>query len=440
MIWSLWDKIVITYNKRLKPENWITLAIKFPGDYFEFDHSKQASLVWHVWVENSVVEPISFSDFAWLPWKYIFIVWAFLFSIFMIGWKVNSGIKKTKLESKIQKESPIVVRYSPPEWINCAEAGMLYNWSLEPTDLTSLIYKWAVEWLISIFVYGYDNSSVNAGNWTIASVSGRDTWFLMTKLKDIDGSHPRYEIEFFKSVFPWPINSKKVVSKTSEFDMVFSLKSLRSYGKSKWWLKVWWFWSINFWPLVAVILAVALFIMWVGAGIIAFVLVVVCMFFGVIDADSSSSSPTQKKIILTEEWTKLASEVIWYAKFIQACDENKLRLFLKQDPAFFDKTLPYAVAFWFETSFIKKITPILEELDMRPIWLDWEIGEMNSISDTINDLIRQRELREARERERERRERYSSYDSDSWFDSWSSFSIWWFSSGWWWGGWGSRSW
>ena len=164
------------------------------------------------------------------------------------------------------------------------------------------------------------------------------------------------------------------------------------------------------------------------------------MFFGVIDADSSSSSPTQKKIILTEEWTKLASEVIWYAKFIQACDENKLRLFLKQDPAFFDKTLPYAVAFWFETSFIKKITPILEELDMRPIWLDWEIGEMNSISDTINDLIRQRELREARERERERRERYSSYDSDSWFDSWSSFSIWWFSSGWWWGGWGSRSW
>ena len=254
--WSLWDKIVITYNKRLKPENWITLAIKFPGDYFEFDHSKQASLVWHVWVENSVVEPISFSDFAWLPWKYIFIVWAFLFSIFMIGWKVNSGIKKTKLESKIQKESPIVVRYSPPEWINCAEAGMLYNWSLEPTDLTSLIYKWAVEWLISIFVYGYDNSSVNAGNWTIASVSGRDTWFLMTKLKDIDGSHPRYEIEFFKSVFPWPINSKKVVSKTSEFDMVFSLKSLRSYGKSKWWLKVWWFWSINFWPLVAVILAV----------------------------------------------------------------------------------------------------------------------------------------------------------------------------------------
>lgn len=358
----------------------------------------------------------------------------------MIGWKVNSGIKKTKLESKIQKESPIVVRYSPPEWINCAEAGMLYNWSLEPTDLTSLIYKWAVEWLISVFVYGYDNSSVNAWNWTIASVSGRDTWFLMTKLKDIDGSHPWYEVEFFKSVFPWPINSKKVVSKTSEFDIVFSLKSLRSYGKSKWWLKVWWFWSINFWPLVAVVLAVALFIMWVGAGIIAFVLVVVCMFFGVIDADSSSSSPTQKKIILTEEWTKLASEVIWYAKFIQACDENKLRLFLKQDPAFFDKTLPYAVAFWFETSFIKKITPILEELDMRPIWLDWEIGEMNSISDTINDLIRQRELREARERERERRERYSSYDSDSWFDSWSSFSIWWFSSGWWWGGWGSRSW
>ena len=127
--------------------------------------------------------------------------------------------------------------------------------------------------------------------------------------------------------------------------------------------------------------------------------------------------------------------MIWYARFIKMCDENKLRLFLKQDPAFFDKTLPYAVAFWFETEFINRITPILRELDMRPIWYDWDINEIDSISRIVRTMIRTQELRRVRERESR-----STYDSGSWFSSGSSFSFWWFSRGWWGGWWGSRSW
>jgi hypothetical protein len=34
-----------------------------------------------------------------------------------------------------------------------------------------------------------------------------------------------------------------------------------------------------------------------------------------------------------------------YAKFIEKCDKNVLEIFLKEDPLFIDKTLPYAVAF-----------------------------------------------------------------------------------------------
>ena len=68
--WSWWDKIVITYNKRLDIWEWITLAIKFPKDYFEFDHDKQASLLWYVkgwsnYVSNtsSLSDMLSDSDF-----------------------------------------------------------------------------------------------------------------------------------------------------------------------------------------------------------------------------------------------------------------------------------------------------------------------------------------------------------------------------------------
>lgn len=44
--WSKWDKIIITYNQKLEAWDGITLAIKFPNDYFEFDHDKQAGLIW----------------------------------------------------------------------------------------------------------------------------------------------------------------------------------------------------------------------------------------------------------------------------------------------------------------------------------------------------------------------------------------------------------
>lgn len=42
--YSKWDKIIITYDKWLPSKQWITLAIKFPGDYFKFDEDKQAEL------------------------------------------------------------------------------------------------------------------------------------------------------------------------------------------------------------------------------------------------------------------------------------------------------------------------------------------------------------------------------------------------------------
>jgi hypothetical protein len=42
-----------------------------------------------------------------------------------------------------------------------------------------------------------------------------------------------------------------------------------------------------------------------------------------------------------------------------------LRLLLKEDPAFFDKTLPYAIVFGLESELINKITPIMQEMNIK---------------------------------------------------------------------------
>ncbi len=447
--WSKWDRIIITYDKKLSAFQWITLAIKFPNDYFQFDHEEQSKLIWHSWW-NLESDLFSFIDF-WI-WKVIIAL--FVISIIIFFCKKtpkdkevhvekllnsenlfteyseieNSKINNSHIEKELNNEKPIVVRYDPPEWINCAEAGMLYNAILEPTDLTSLVYKRTIEWLISIKI----------NNDTEFSTVRK---FVVTKLKNIDENCPQYEKDFFNALLPWDINSKRALSTTSDFDIIWSLKSLRIYWESKWWITVWGFSlkifnfknlkNIIFWFIMFLISFWALLFEWVDVKIA----LIASAFFGLVwmfSSASSTSYPTQKKIYLTEEWKAIASEIIWYAKFIKMCDENKLRLFLKQDPTFFDKTLPYAVAFWFETQFIKKITPILKELDMRPTRYEWDISEIDYIARVVRDMIRSQNFRREKER-------LSTYDNSSWFSSWSSFG-WWFSSGWggWW--WGSRSW
>lgn len=421
--WSAWDKIVIKYDKTLSAWKWITLAVKFPNDYFTFDHSKQESLIWHIWESNNTKNNSSNSGWFILPFLFgIWIVFAFIFSFFS---KEESSIKKSEIEDELSKKHPIVVRYNPPEWINCAEAWMLYNCILEPKDLTSLLYKRAVEWFISISLeYDWDFE--------------KKEWFIITKLKDIDESYPQYEKDFFNSIVPWEINWKKHVHTASKFDVTWSLKSLRNYGKTKWWITFSYFSFLKTLIRIFIILALIVLITlinkisrWNSEAIIFVILI-----FILIVSINWWDGPTQKKISLTQEWEDIALRVIWYAHFIKTCDENKLRLFLQQDPTFFDKTLPYAVAFWFESLFIKKITPVLQELDIRPSWFNWNVSETDSISRTIREINRREALRRAREREH-----HSSYSSSSWFSSWSSFSSGWgsFSSGWWWGGWGSRS-
>ncbi len=413
------SKIVITYDKKLSPYQGITLWVKFPNNYFVFDHDKQAALIWRVWwgIKSELFDMLDFMSRK-LP------VW-FLFVVLIVAAfsKNKPTIKKSHLETQLNDENPIVVRYSPPEWVSCAEAWMLYDCLLQPTDLTCLLYKWAIDWLISI----------KFGDWNEIS---KTKWFIMTKLKDIDDSYPQYEIDFYDSLF-WKrsINSQKSVSTVDDFDVVWSLKSLRNYGKSKWWVRIWDFedYKNYIWVWLWVLVCLIFFHMWFDPGPSIFIPLFIIAIF----CSDSGSYPTQKRIYLTDAWKKITSELLWYAEFIKACDENKLRLFLEKDPAFFDKTLPYAVAFWFETTFIRKMTPILMELDVKPTWFDWDVSETDSIAQITRASIWAHELREQKRREMERR---SSYSSDSWFSSWSSFSSWWFSS-WWWGGWwGSSSW
>ena len=140
---------------------------------------------------------------------------------------------------------------------------------------------------------------------------------------------------------------------------------------------------------------------------------------------------------ITRDWIDVVEQIFWFRKYLLKVDDNKLRALLSEDSTYFEKILPYAIALGVWNHWIKKCMKYLSEMkDMESIdqynAISLKIGFSRSISKRIHTIDRPHRIGWWSGDE-------SSYDSDRWFSSWSSFG-WWFSL-WWWGGGGWwRSW
>ena len=97
------------------------------------------------------------------------------------------------------------------------------------------------------------------------------------------------------------------------------------------------------------------------------------------------SNKKSNRTQLTESWAEILSQVLWYREFLQKCDENQIRTFLKEDPLFVNKALPYATIFGIESDLIKKILPIMNELNIKIDWYKWDLTNMNNFVSSMHD-------------------------------------------------------
>lgn len=266
------------------------------------------------------------------------------------------------------KKYPIIVQYTPPKWINPAEAWLLYNCSVETTDLTSLIYQWKFEKLIDIKTFKWENS--------------KKEYVKLIKLKDMPLTRPLFESEIFESLFcMWDI---KIIEWAFQLRYALMLEDLEYHWIQKWWVKTWnlkhrkledgskkmgTFFIIAYFliPIIASILEdLGISITFGGFLWILFIFFLICMWLLLYDCNNEE----WWNLKFTDKWAELASKVIGYSQFIKSCDENKIKLLLKEDPLFIDRTLPYATAFWMETEFLNKISPLKKDWNAR--YVRWQ--------------------------------------------------------------------
>lgn len=301
------------------------------------------------------------------------VLWIIVYFVFL---KLEKFVQSrpTSLWREYEKKYLIVPQYTPPKWINPAEAWLLYNRSVEPTDLTSLIYQWKFEKLIDIQTFTWKNSSRE--------------YIRLMKLKDMPLTRPLFESEIFDSIFcMWDV---KIIEWAFQLRYALMLEDLEYHWIQKWrftykgsqkqkvrkikdiekdlWIQTYLFLIYLFLAAFSIIIDSFGIADKISISLTGFLwCLAIIILIGVWIALLYWKMDGRSDLKFTDKWAELASKVIGYSQFIKSCDENKIRLFLKEDPLFIDRTLPYATAFWMETQFLKKISPLRKDWNAKYI-------------------------------------------------------------------------
>ena len=282
--------------------------------------------------------------------------WTAIYFIFNWREKKNRD-KPASLWKKFEKKYPIIIQYTPPKWINPAEAWLLYNCKVDPTDLTSLIYQWKFENLIDIKTFSWEKS--------------KKEYVKLIKKEEIPLTRPLFETEIFDSIFS--MGNVKIIEWAFQLRYALMLEDLEYHWIKKWWVlrpKLWvkWKYLYNFLVVLLFLWVYLLFSVEIRYHFPWFLILLIILFFACVFLWWLVY--WWWKLRFTDKWAELASHLIGYRNFIKSCDENKIKLLLKEDPLFVDRTLPYATAFGLETEFLKKVSPLIKDRNAK--YVRWQ--------------------------------------------------------------------
>lgn len=277
-------------------------------------------------------------------------------------------------------DKSIIAEYDISNLLSPVEAWFLYDMQIWKPDIVCIIYKRASMWIIKL----------SQKNW----------WLIIKKTWEINETQlPSYEYAFRKILFTdsdtiefpnkWLHEELNVIRKWIK---EYCIQKWRVYKKdvnsiidiSKRWNYSTWKMFIPFGRLFWLLIWIALLIRcllitkknlriqgddavrlgtFMGFAIPA-ILVYICCYIVTI-----KKTKNKHTIKLTDEWKELVRKIHWYKKFLESCEENQLKEFMKEDPFYINKILPYAVALGLENTISNKISQNILDDNVKDIFL-----------------------------------------------------------------------
>ena len=243
---------------------------------------------------------------------------------------------------KYGKDVPIIkaVKYTPPKELNPSEVGVLIDERADNIDIIALLPYWAHQGLIHI--------KRIPKNW------GKDDHQLI-KIKELPAeAHP-----FEKIIFDGLFQSADTVLisdlKESFYEYMSSAKvSLKSHLNT---MGVYYPVSMKMQTTAAMI----------SGGLVALAILSFILFQSILLSAAFALSAAIGFIFSyfmlkkNELGIRLYQDVVGFKMFVKAAEKDKIERMLKEDPEYFEKTLPYAMVFGYAKQWSKKFDGLLLE-------------------------------------------------------------------------------
>ncbi|MEO5500118.1 MAG: DUF2207 domain-containing protein [Ginsengibacter sp.] len=302
-----------TITQPLKSYEGITVGIRFPKDFLKLPDYKSQGIAWLL-----------------LP--------LFIFFIMYFIWKRWGKDESVTIQTE----------FYPPAIVNPSVAGYIFDNKLNKRDLTSLIPYWGAAGNLKIQESKKESF--------FGLVKTRDYEFI--KIKKLPESAYKFERTFFNGLFKSGDNvhlsdlkdvfyitmqdTKKQLEKEIDQDDYY-VKYSRGF--------VYFFFFFGIFVMtigIATIINEYPFYLWKGSAIIISGIIVAA--FGLLMSKR------------TPKGTLLYKQLAGFREFLVRVEKDRLNEFLKQDPQYFDKVLPYAIVFNIAVKWKDK----LEGLDVPP--------------------------------------------------------------------------
>ncbi len=271
----------------------LTVLIKFPKGYFPETNP------WISFLKNNL----------WIP------IILILFLSFFILWYVYG--KDRKVISGIQ--------YYPPKGVNPALAGYLINDKLSHNDILTLLPYFGANGHISIKeIKDLENQ--------------KQPDLLIKKLKPLPKDAKNYEKTFFDGLFRDHSKQVKMSQLKNKF-YPFLLKTksyllkegMAYYNQKSENIK----WKLGIWMVIFFLAAIIFTFIWWGG------LAGLCMFGTAVVLFILNRYMSKKN----KKGDAVYSELKGFKMFISTAEQHRLKMLLEKDPYYFEKTMPYAMAF-----------------------------------------------------------------------------------------------
>jgi hypothetical protein len=300
------------------------------------------------------------------------IIWMILFSISFIFIKWWNFIFSPAHIKKKWKTIKDVIHYTLPKWFSPMEIALIYNWT-EHADITPIaLYYRASKWYLKIVECEKKQLFIVTKKVKFERLIEKSEFENLINKKEV--FRPDLEEELRNKItmkFTEEIDEELIRRKDKVLDIndiMFRMdKSLKTKITPNY-IKRYENRYTNKYPLwlLCIWIIFSFYYLYYGiALIIATLLFMVISRYYMMVRENLSNKDEEK--YLSKEGRSILEQVYWFRKYLMQVDDTRLEALTKEDPDYYEKMLPYAIALWVGDEWVKRHT---EFLGKYSFWLD----------------------------------------------------------------------